>query len=260
MLQKEKSYETFKKYFMIEIRILRQFLNRSQTTMDNIIREYIQHLFLSFLYQEKRSESLLFKGGTALRLVWRSPRFSEDLDFTGSKMSISQIESLMEGALEKIESEGIKTNIEESKKTSGGYLAIFHFETDEYESGIQIEVSLRAEPKEAGVAALIQSDLLPPYTLIHLDEKRLVGEKIQACLTRAKARDFYDLYFMIRSRMAFREIFSKDKTLKTKLLMAIEQSKLDIRSELKRFLPMNQHMLLKRFKPILIAEIEKNFP
>jgi len=60
--------------------------------------------------------------------------------------------------------------------------------------------------------------------------------------------------------MAFREIFSKDKTLKTKLLMAIEQSKLDIRSELKRFLPMNQHMLLKRFKPILIAEIEKNFP
>lgn len=228
--------------------------------MDNVVREYVQHLFLSFLYQEKKSEALLFKGGTALRLVWRSPRFSEDLDFTGAKIPISQIESLMETALEKIENEGIKTDIEESKKTSGGYLAIFHFRTNEYESGIQIEVSLRTEPKEAGVAALIQSDLVPAYTLMHLDEKRLVGEKIQACLTRAKARDFYDLYFILRSRMAFKEAFSKDKTIKAKLLKIIKQQKLDIKSELKRFLPVGQHMLLKNLKPTLLAEIEKNLP
>ena len=228
--------------------------------MDNVVREYLQHLFLSFLYQEKKSEALLFKGGTALRLVWRSPRFSEDLDFTGSKIFISQIESLMEAALEKVESEGIKTDIEESKKTSGGYLAIFHFKTDEYESGIQIEVSLRAEPKEAGVAALIQSDLIPAYTLMHLDQKRLVGEKIQACLTRAKARDFYDLYFILRSRMAFKETFSKDKTLKVNLIAMIEHQKLDIRSELKRFLPVNQHMLLRNLKATLLAEIERNLP
>ena len=228
--------------------------------MDNVVREYLQHLFLSFLYQEKKSEALLFKGGTALRLVWRSPRFSEDLDFTGSKIFISQIESLMEAALEKVESEGIKTDIEESKKTSGGYLAIFHFKTDEYESGIQIEVSLRAEPKEAGVAALIQSDLIPAYTLMHLDQKRLVGEKIQACLTRAKARDFYDLYFILRSRMAFKETFSKDKTLKVNLMAMIERQKLDIRSELKRFLPVNQHMLLRNLKATLLAEIERNLP
>ncbi len=245
---------------MIEVRTLKQFSDRYQTTMDNVIREYLQHLFLSFLYQEKKSESLLFKGGTALRLVWRSPRFSEDLDFTGSKISISQIESLMEAVLEKVESEGIKTDIEESKKTSGGYLAIFHFKTDEYESGIQVEVSLRAEPKDAGAASLINSDLLPPYTLVHLDQKKLVGEKIQACLTRAKARDFYDLYFILRSRMAFKETFSKDKTLKTKLLAMIDRQKLDIRSELKRFLPVNQHMLLKNFKSTLLAEIERNLP
>ena len=245
---------------MIEARALKQFSDRYQTTMDNVVREYIQHIFLSFLYQEKRSESLLFKGGTALRLVWRSPRFSEDLDFTGSKISIPQIESLMEATLEKVESEGIKTDIEESKKTSGGYLAIFHFRTNEYESGIQVEVSLRAEPKDTGVASLINSDLLPPYTLVHLDQKKLVGEKIQACLTRSKARDFYDLYFILRSRMAFKETFSKDKNLKAKLLVVIERRKLDIRSELKKFLPVSQHMLLKNFKSTLLAEIERNLP
>jgi predicted nucleotidyltransferase component of viral defense system len=107
---------------------------------------------------------------------------------------------------------------------------------------------------------LIHSDLLPPYTLVHLDEKKLVGEKVQSCLTRGKARDFYDLYFILRSRMAFKETFAKDKTLKAKLLAAIDRQKLDIRSELKRFLPVNQHLILKNLKPILIAEIERNLP
>lgn len=245
---------------MIEAKVLKQISDRGQTTMDNIVKEYFQHLFLSFLYREKRSESLLFKGGTALRLIWRSPRFSEDLDFTGSKTSIAQIETIMEAALAKVESEGIEADIEESKKTSGGYLAIFRFKTDEYESGIQVEVSLRAEPKDAGVVSLISSDLLPPYTLVHLDEKRLVGEKIQACLTRAKARDFYDLYFILRNRMAFKETFSKNKTLKSSLLKKIEAQKLDMKSELKRFLPVGQHMLLKNFKSILLAEIERSLP
>ncbi|OGW81298.1 MAG: hypothetical protein A3C47_06075 [Omnitrophica bacterium RIFCSPHIGHO2_02_FULL_51_18] len=95
---------------------------------------------------------------------------------------------------------------------------------------------------------------------MHLDEKTLVGEKIQAALTRAKARDFYDIYFILRSRIAFKETFSKDKTLKSKLLSAIENQKLDIRSELKTFLPASQHMLLRNFKLTLLSEIKRNLP
>ena len=245
---------------MIEAKVLKRLSERQQTTMDNIVKEYFQHLFLSFLYKEKKSEGLLFKGDTALRIVWRSPRFSEDLDFTGSKITVSQIENLMESTLEKIESEGITTDIEESKKTSGGYLAIFHFKTDEYQSGIQVEVSLRSEPKNAGAASLISWDLLPPYTLVHLDEKRLVAEKIQACLTRAKARDFYDLYFILRNRMAFKDTFSKDKSLRSKIFKVTQSQKLDLKSELKRFLPASQQALLKDFKSTLLSEIERNLP
>ena len=166
----------------------------------------------------------------------------------------------MEPTLAKVESEAIQTDIEESKKTSGGYLAIFHFRTDEYESGIQVEVSLRTEPKNSGSVSLIHSSLIPPYSLVHLNEKKLVEEKIQACLGRRKARDFHDLYFILRSRMAFKETFSKDKTFKRELLKAIEREKLDIKSELKRFLPVGQHMLLKNFESILLAEIQRSLP
>jgi predicted nucleotidyltransferase component of viral defense system len=216
---------------MIDKRQVQKLTERWQTTADNVIREYFQQLFLLYLYQEKGSDSLLFKGGTALRIIWQSPRFSEDLDFTGVNISIKGIEALMEGALAKIEMEGVGAEIIESKSTSGGYLAIFQFKTNEYESRIQIEISLRNGKKGLGTATLIQSDLVVPYTLIHLSEKALVAEKIQACLTRGKARDFYDLYFILRSRMAFKEAFLKDKQLKSKICYQKNQKLKKIRLE-----------------------------
>ena len=245
---------------MIEKRQIEKLAERQQTTADNVVREYFQHLFLSQLYQEKGSDTLLFKGGTALRIIWQSPRFSEDLDFTGVNVGLKGIETLMEGALTKMEREGILSKISESKETSGGYLAIFEFETGEYQSRIQIEVSLRKDKKIRESAALIQFDLIPPYTLIHLQEILLVGEKIQACLTRGKARDFYDLYFILRSRMAFQEIFTKDKTLRAKILKAVKEGELDFKRELKQFLPVSQHIIIKGFPHTLVVEIERNLP
>lgn len=243
---------------MIEKRQVQKLTERWQTTADNVIREYFQQLFLSYLYQEKGSDSLLFKGGTALRIIWQSPRFSEDLDFTGVNITIKKIETLMEGALAKIEMEGIQTEIIESKSTSGGYLAIFRFEAGEHKSSVQVEVSLRHGKKGLGTAVLVQSDLVMPYTLIHLKEDILVSEKIQACLTRGKARDFYDLYFILRGRMAFKEAFLQDKQLKSKILKVVKSGKFDFRRELKAFLPVSQHMIIKSFPKTLVTEIERN--
>ena len=243
---------------MIEKTQVQKLAGNWQTTIDNVAREYFQQLFLSRLYQENGSDGLLFKGGTALRIIWHSPRFSEDLDFTGVNITVKGIETLIEGALAKIEMEGIQTGIIESKSTSGGYLAIFQFETNEYKSRIQIEVSLRPGKKGSGEAALIQSDLVVPYTLIHLKEEVLIAEKIQACLTRGKSRDFYDLYFILRSRMAFKEAFIQDKQLKAKILKVVKSGKLDFKLELKAFLPVSQHIIIKDFPKILVAEIERN--
>lgn len=246
---------------MIGIQALRQIADKYQTTLDNVVKEYFQHIFLSEIYREKNSEKLLFKGGTALRIVYGSPRFSEDLDFNGVGISVAQIEGIVESVLVKMEEQGIKASIEESKKTSGGYLAIFQFSGDEYQSGVQIEVSLRGKAQsKGGSAAQIQSDLLPAYALYHLNEQDLIREKIEACLTRGKARDFYDLYFILRSRLAFEPVFGKDKTIKAKLSGAVSKQRLDLKSELKRFLPVSQHILLKDFKKTILTELERHLP
>ena len=245
---------------MIDAKQVRELADRYQTPADNIVREYFQHLFLSHLYRQKDADHLLFKGGTALRVVWQSPRFSEDLDFTGTNASIRAIESVLEKTLVGIEGEGIHVKIDEAKKTSGGYFSLLQFEGEGNRGEIQLEVSLRAPGKAKGDTALIPSEFLPAFTLIHLEEKILVHEKVAALLTRAKPRDFYDLYFILRSRLAFKEVFQKDKSLKGKLLEAMGNTKLNAKSELKRFLPASQHGLLKNFNAILSAEIERSLP
>lgn len=50
---------------MLNKESLEQFIKKYQTDIENVTREYCQHLFLSFLYQQVKSEKLLFKGGTA---------------------------------------------------------------------------------------------------------------------------------------------------------------------------------------------------
>ncbi|MDD5670991.1 MAG: nucleotidyl transferase AbiEii/AbiGii toxin family protein [Candidatus Omnitrophica bacterium] len=245
---------------MIDSRQLRELANHYQTTEDNIVREYFQHLFLSHLYRHKESDGLLFKGGTALRIVWQSPRFSEDLDFTGIDTPVAAIERILEKTLVGLEAEGIRVDIDEAKKTSGGYFSILQFQGGGNQGEIQLEISLRRAGKMKASTALISSEFIPPFTLIHLNEKVLVREKVEALLTRAKPRDFYDLYFMLRSRLAFKEVFQSEKSLKTKLLTAMATTKLDAKSELKRFLPVSQHGLLKNFKDILSAEIVRNLP
>lgn len=245
---------------MIDAKVIHELADRHQTTADNIVREYFQHLFLSHLYQEKEADSFLFKGGTALRIIWQSPRFSEDLDFTGIKTNTRSIESTLEKTLMGVEKEGIHVKIEEAKRTSGGYFSVIQLEGNGNRGEIRLEVSLRPAEKIKGVTALISSNFLPPFTLIHLEERVLVREKVNAILTRAKPRDFYDLYFILRSRLAFNEVFAKEKTLRGRLLKAVEGQRLDFKSELKRFLPASQQGLLKNFKTILRAEIERNLP
>src|SRR3990167_4279230 len=107
---------------MLNIKNLESYTNKIQTNPLNVIREYCQHLFLSYLYQVKGSERLLFKGGTALRIIFHSPRFSEDLDFTGFNITQNEIEIIFTDTLAELEKIGLPISLNTSKETTGGYI------------------------------------------------------------------------------------------------------------------------------------------
>lgn len=231
---------------------LNQFAVKYQTSGINIIREYLQHLFLSYFYQQAQTSSIYFKGGTALRIIYQSARFSEDLDFSTNREDRSVIEDCLLEVLAKIEKENIQADLQEAKTTTGGYLSSIDCVIFGQTVPIQIEVSFR-EKENQGEVVTITSDFIPPYTVFALVEEQLVSQKMLALLARKKARDFYDLYFILRKQLTIPD----KKTVLTGALTALESSTINFEVELKQFLPRSHWVIIKDFKNSLEREIQR---
>ena len=238
---------------MITAEAIQKLATQYQTTAINVAREYCQHLFLSVFYQHRAADRVLFKGGTALRIIYGSPRFSEDLDFSGFGIRKPAIEGLITESLSAVERVGVSIEIEEAKVTSGGYLGIIHHRFGDYRVEIRLEISLRDRATVKPETALIAGDFLPAYTLLHLPQELLVEEKLKALLDRAKPRDFYDLYFILRkgllpqkSRRRLKEVLVRLKTMESGSLQ-----------ELKLFLPRDQQAIAKDFRATLERELQR---
>lgn len=237
---------------MISDSAIQKIADKYQTSELNARREYFQHLFLSLFYQQEQMDKVYFKGGTALHLIYNSPRFSEDLDFDSSLYSIEPIESAVLETLSLVQRDGIETEIDESKETTGGYLAIMRFMANGHTVPIQIEISFRDRSKK-GEVATITSELFPDYTIMQLAQEQIVAGKVNALLTRKKPRDFYDFYFLLRHNM----LPGQKKELFQDVLKALHEKDLSFERELKTFLSRNHHMIIKNFKQTLEREINR---
>lgn len=238
---------------MLTIENLERFTKQSQTSLDNVVREYCQHLFLSYLYQQPGADRLLFKGGTALRFVFRSPRYSEDLDFTGINITERDVEALFLATLDGVEQTGIRVALEESKRTSGGYLGQAIFSAYGRRTAVEIQVSLRRTKALRGVTAVIVNEYIPTYTLVHLPKEEIVRGKLEALFDRQKPRDFYDFFFLLSGDQPL----VRDRATLTKALALLRASRTNFRAELQRFLPASHVMHLRDFKRILERKVRE---
>lgn len=248
---------------MISVQNLEKLSRQYQSAIfPNIAREYAQHIFLSELYKLPDSEKLLFKGGTALRIVYGSPRFSEDLDFSFFALSKNEsnqvIENLFIKVLVEMERFGIKVKIgEKSGATSGGYFGIATLKMFDFPLiNIEINVSARNAKKIVGEVDAIANDFVPLYNLVHLPQAELIDEKIFGALaTRKKPRDFYDLYFIMRKGMLSPD--QKNNLAKIKKEIVGYAKEINFRGELGMFLPAGQQTIVRDFANIFESELNR---
>lgn len=164
-------------------------------------RDYIQHLFLSVLY--RRSQGLLFKGGTALRILHRLPRYSEDLDFN-TALDLVDTKSLFQQAIADLTRFGVVARVRNEWESAVGYSFDLSFQgplhdgRDRSKGKLRVDTNLRPEKVavERRLAASEYDDVVP-FILTALTLEHLFAEKVRALLIRGKARDLYDLWFLI---------------------------------------------------------------
>lgn len=223
------------------------------TSEGAVHREYVQHVFLSYLYEDPASNAFLFKGGTALRILFQSPRFSGDLDFT-VKGTPFQAKALVEKVMIKVRQEIHELTLVESKLTTGGYFGILRGQVGSFLVEVQVQVSSR-KASARGELIVVATPLIPSYNVLALAEDLLVEEKIAALLTRAKPRDFYDLYFMLRKPLGRRILVASKRREILLKLKGMDSRRLY--QELREFLPRSHWAIIQQLPDQLRKELER---
>ena len=163
-------------------------------------RDYVQVLFLSRLYEHKIP--LVFKGGTCLRLLHNSPRFSEDLDFTS--LETKDVKPIFKNALDKLKLIGLDGKLNKEKKSKFAVSYRMRYKGPLYTGkpismgSIRLEVSLRdmlLDPELLTIPSTYPDT--PPFLASCMPVEEILAEKIRALLKRSKPRDIFDAWFLI---------------------------------------------------------------
>ena len=231
-----------------------------------IFREYLQLLFLNELYSKRESRTIFFKGGTVLHLIYKSPRFSEDLDFTVEMKEREFLEFIPKifSGLSKKEDISFK-----KKKSIAGKRFLLTAEPSilPYKTFINLDFSFREkilEPEKS----IVETDFPIIFTsyIYHLSKEEIFAEKLRALLTREKGRDLYDLWYLLTQKVLLKEdligkkleYYHLDKVNKDKILERVENfSKRNFILDLRPFVPLDQREKLESFFDYIQDYLEK---
>ncbi|MCA9979523.1 MAG: nucleotidyl transferase AbiEii/AbiGii toxin family protein [Anaerolineales bacterium] len=173
-----------------------------------VLREYLQMRILQSLQDAGGMIPLAFHGGTALRLLYQMPRYSEDLDFAlerhpeqfDFRKYLTAIQQELSAETYRV---AIKINERHVVKS-----ALVRFQGLYHQLGlsphaneilaIKLEVDTNP-PAQAGLATTLVQHHLPLH-IQHHDQASLLAGKLHALLQReyVKGRDWYDLYWYAR--------------------------------------------------------------
>lgn len=173
----------------------------------HVAREYLQARILSSLQRAGAMIPLAFHGGTALRVLYRLPRYSEDLDFALERPTPEyDLRAYLRAVASDLGYEGyaVEVRLKDEGIVQSG---LIRFRGLLYELGrsaqrdetlmIKVEVDTRP-PAGAGLETTVvrRHELL---RLQHHDRASLFSGKLHAILQRpyAKGRDFYDLMWYL---------------------------------------------------------------
>ncbi|MDD5596248.1 MAG: nucleotidyl transferase AbiEii/AbiGii toxin family protein [Candidatus Omnitrophica bacterium] len=171
-----------------------------------IVREYLQVLILKELYRSESGRKLFFTGGTYLRLVHNTKRFSEDLDFNAAGLKKGDFETSAKVIVRELKRMNIHCVVK-FHHWKNILAADFIFPEVEKEYRIVSEHSRKEglvikfetnspqwkiEPQTEVISGF--SELIPCQCT---QRGALFADKIDALLTKTRGRHLYDIIFML---------------------------------------------------------------
>lgn len=173
----------------------------------NMMREFLQARILLALQDSGAFANWAFVGGTALRFLFRLPRYSEDLDFSLSAPgSDSCFEKYISSVRNSLSNETYDVDAKVRTHTTVAAAQI-RFRGLLFEGGISphrdevfmVKVEIDTNPPAGAVTETKVVRRFALLNLNHYDKGSLLAGKLHAVLTRkyTKGRDLYDLIWYL---------------------------------------------------------------
>jgi len=245
---------------------LNQIADQFKIDTFTVFREYLQLVFLNYLYQEKAAEKIFFKGGTCLRLVYGSPRFSEDLDFS-TLLTVKNLKILVKKVVTNMQKEisDIKLIFVWQGKTSLRYRISYQGTQFKYPLNIRLDLMQEKILLPAQVSQL-KTDIPINFSplILHLSKDEILAEKTRAFLIRAKGRDVFDLWYLLDRGVKLDQTLIKKKFKKVDLVFdkAVLVKKVRnysdkrIELDLGKFLPKHYRKLIPVLKEKILVLLD----
>lgn len=166
--------------------------------------EYLQHELLDSLYKNEAARRLSFIGGTAIRILHDSPRFSEDLDFDNFGLTFSQFEELLKTVCRDMEYKGFLIEFRFVEKSA--WRCYIRFPKILHEAGLspdaerKILIRIDSETKEKlyDPKKVFLNRFSVYRQILSAPAEILLAQKLLAVLYRKpeKGRDIFDVSFL----------------------------------------------------------------
>jgi len=170
------------------------------------LAEILQHLILQSLYKQNAFKYLTFTGGTALRLLYNTGRFSEDLDFSLTKKEDIKLTEL----ISKTQKDLLLSGIEFKPHTKDNKIVFksdFRFPNilkefnlaPKPEQNLTIKFEVDRNPPKGGVKEIMLIATPVSYSVSIFNLPSLFATKLHAVFYRShlKGRDYYDLMWYL---------------------------------------------------------------
>jgi len=173
----------------------------------NEVREYLQARILGVLQRQGAIIPLAFRGGTALRFLYATARYSEDLDFSlEGKAGHYDFRAYLGAISREFLAEGYEVQVKLSDKKIV-HSAFVRFPGLPEELGLSphrrqtlsVKLEVNTRPPAGAILATTVVRRYLPLQLQHHDQASLLAGKLHAVLQRPylKGRDIYDLIWYL---------------------------------------------------------------
>lgn len=196
--------------------MLEEYNCKTRADYENALKEIMQEIALLGLWRAKFFEHALFYGGTALRLLYKLPRFSEDLDFSLLKKDDDfDLKQYHAAIVAELEAFGFSVEIEKKEKNIDSQIDSAFIKaatkihllkisappqiSDQIQSNQILKIKLEVDTNPPGGHKLEVIDLYRPviFQVKTMPLSDLFAGKLHAVFARnwkarVKGRDFYD--------------------------------------------------------------------